>query len=142
MARKSGNESETELDKTMERLLKETADEMGIPTGIGKEAYLITMELGLKQVRKFKPWLLPNMGLFYLSPWKTARRIWTMFKSMRNRMNGTHPTGMTREEVCERLKIYKPLHEIATKHYPKTGKKYKREVYLKKLKEEENGVQG
>lgn len=114
------------LDKTMERLIKETADELGIPTGVGREAYLITMELGFRQVRKFVPLLLPNMGLFYFSAWKVAKRFKKMFESMRAREKGEHPEGMTREEVAQVIKeTYWDLKVKAMNHYPRTGRKYK-----------------
>lgn len=120
-------EKNNPVEPELEALIKEVADEMGIPTGIGREAYLHLMESGIKQMRNFVPFVLPNMGLFYMSTRKTQKLIERMIKSYRSRIKYGSDEGMTMEQLKERLPMYWELHNIAKSHYPKTGKRYKRE---------------
>ncbi len=113
------------LDPTLERIARESADECGIKHSQMREAYYISMELFLKKIRGNTPVLLPNMGYFFLSPYKTGRLILRMFGSMRNRISGKDPEGMTREDVQNKLKKYWPLHQIAITHYVRNGNKYR-----------------
>lgn len=133
---------QNKIDPTVERLIKETADELGLLTTQVSELYSVTMELAMRNVRLLNAVLLPNMGKFFISPYKTERLIDRMFQSMNNRESGKNPDGMTREEVKERLQVYWPYHEKARKHYIRTGKRYKarkkREAELSLLGENSN----
>lgn len=125
------------VDAELEALIKEAADELGIPTGIGREAYLHLMESGIKKMRNFIPFVLPNMGLFYMSTRKTQQLIGRMIQSYRSRIKYGAEEGMTMEQMKERLPMYWELHNIAKSHYPKTGKRYRKEQRKKLYTPEE-----
>lgn len=125
------------VDAELEALIKEAADELGIPTGIGREAYLHLMESGIKKMRQFVPFVLPNMGLFYMSTRKTQQLIGRMIQSYRSRIKYGAEEGMTMEQMKERLPMYWELHNIAKSHYPKTGKRYRKEQRKKLYTPEE-----
>lgn len=77
---------------------------------------------------------MPNMGYFFISPYKTETLIDRMFQSMHNRESGKNPEGMTRDDVKEKLKKYWPFHEHARHHHIRTGKRFRREEKLKLLR--------
>lgn len=129
-----------ELDPVLTRIAKESADECGILTTQMIEAYDIAMEIMVGKIRKRIPVLMPNMGYFFLSPYKIEKRFDRMFKSMRNRASGKDPEGMTREQVKEQVKKYWPFVVIARTHFTRRGNRYKAE--LKRIAEKENGTSG
>lgn len=131
--------SDINIDPILRGLIKEAADEVGILTSQGIDAYKITMQLFGKQIRAKKPVLIYNMGLFFISPYKTHRRITRMIQSMRNFESGKDPKGMTREQVIERLKIYWPYHLIARAHLRRTGKRYRARLRKEQKTAENNG---
>lgn len=129
-----------ELDPVLAKIAKESADECEILTSQMIEAYYILMELVVQKIRKKVPVLLPNMGYFYISPYKIEKRFERMFKSMRNRQSGKDPNGMTREEVKAQVEKYWPFVQASRTHLIRRGKRYKAE--LKRLAEKENGTSG
>lgn len=84
---------------------------------------------------------MPNMGLFFISPYKTERLIDRMLQSMHNRESGKDPEGMTKEDVKEKLKKYWPYHESARKHYIRSGKRYRAKIKRQLLREAGNSEQ-
>lgn len=114
-----------DYDPTIERILKESADEIEILTSQMKEAYSIYMGLNVGEIRKKRPVLIENIGLFFLSPYKTEEYICKMFGSLKKQESGKDPEGITREEIKEKIKKYWQYHERARHHYIRTGKKYR-----------------
>ncbi len=117
-----------DLDPTLKRIAKEAADECSILTSQMEEAYYISMDIFMREVRRGSPVQIPNFGNFVTSPYKTERLIERMFASARKYLAGGCVEGgkcMSPENVRERLKIYWPIHERARKHAPRTGKRYR-----------------
>lgn len=115
-----------QLDPVLAGIAKEAADEVGILTTQMEEAYYISMEIFMKEIRKGRAVQIPNFGNFYTSPLITHRRIERMFMSARKRILGTDPNGMTIEDVKWKLKNkYWPIYEQARRHAPRTGKRYR-----------------
>lgn len=110
-------------DKRQEKIAKEVSDEYKVLTTQTKQAIEIIMRLALSYMRQFIPVTLPNLGRFFLSPWKSTNNLVNIFRARRN---GT----INEEELRHKLSIYLPIHKIAIKHAIRTGRRYR----IEKLK--------
>lgn len=119
-------------DKVCSEIAKETADENQLLTSQVKEAVEIYFLLVMRKIRAFEPVVVPKLGLFSLSPWKTSEHLWKILSSHRKHCRGE--VGMTYEETVAAIQKYWPIHQKAVKHRVRNGKKYR--IKLAKLKEQ------
>lgn len=125
-------------DKTCSEIAKETADEHKVLTSQVKEAVEIYLQCAFGQIRKFVPTVIPKLGLFFLSPWKTNEHLLKILKSHRRfRKTGE---GMTKEETVAAIEKYWAIHNIARTHRIRTGQSYR--IKIAKLKANGDRIQG
>jgi hypothetical protein len=120
-------------DKTCSEVAKETADEHQVLTSQVKEAVDIYFLLVMRKIRSLEPVVVPKLGLFSLSPWKTSNHLWKIMSS--HRKHEASGEGMTYEETVRAIQKYWPIHQKAIKHRIRNGKKYR--IRLAKLKEQD-----
>ena len=116
-------------DKKQEKWIKEAADEEGILTSKAKEAIEFGMKEFVTEMRDKKPVNIPNVGRFFMSPYKTNKRILDYFKFWRMGL-------ITREVLKEKVTLYWPDHVEARKHHPRTGLDYRTKRKIDELRRE------
>lgn len=105
-------------DPIQQARAEEVAERQGLPVATVKEIVEVYMRHTIRRARKYEPVVIVNMGLFYIDPRKTGRKLRSVMRRYRE-------GELTLEEVRHTFSVWWPVHEAARKHLPLTGKRYK-----------------
>lgn len=109
-------------DPVQQEKIELVAAKHGISVQQAKGIMDFYLQNGARHVRNYEPYVMVNMGVYYLDPRKTNDKLRAII--LKYRMG-----DITLEKAIKDIRIWWPVHQKARTHMPLTGKRYRRSIW-------------